>query len=127
MKKENFGRISAVIEPPALLNMQITSFEEFLQSDVPPEKRKPHGLQGAFKDVFPKESALRDHLAANLHLIGDGLSLIDKEFPLSSEHGADGAIDILAADALGHFVIIEVKRSNATARADIHVMNSSRF
>jgi DNA-directed RNA polymerase subunit beta len=53
MKKENFGRISAVIEPPALLNMQITSFEEFLQADVPPEKRKPHGLQGAFKDVFP--------------------------------------------------------------------------
>lgn len=76
-----------------------------------------------FKDVFPKESALRDYLAANLHLIEDGLSLTRTEFSLSSELGAGGAIDILAADTLGHSVIIELKKSDATARAALHELS----
>src|SRR5437762_2619839 len=33
--------------------MQKTSMEEFLQWNVPPEKRKIQGLQAAFMDVFP--------------------------------------------------------------------------
>jgi DNA-directed RNA polymerase subunit beta len=33
--------------------MQKESFASFLQKDVPQEKRKPHGLEGAFRDVFP--------------------------------------------------------------------------
>ena len=53
MKRENFGRIIPAIDPPQLLKMQTVSFAEFLQQDVPSEKRKPHGLEGAFKDVFP--------------------------------------------------------------------------
>jgi len=53
MKKENFGKIVAAIEPPLLLEMQKTSFLEFLQKDVAIEKRKLYGLEGAFKDVFP--------------------------------------------------------------------------
>src|SRR3989339_2129407 len=53
MKKVNFGRIAPITEPPLLLEMQSESFAEFLQQDVPSEKRKPHGLQGAFRDVFP--------------------------------------------------------------------------
>ncbi len=53
MKKVNFGRINPAIEPPLLLEMQKESFAEFLQQNVPPEKRKPHGLEGAFRDVFP--------------------------------------------------------------------------
>ncbi|MCB4792218.1 MAG: DNA-directed RNA polymerase subunit beta [Elusimicrobia bacterium] len=57
MKKENFGKIIAPIEPPSLLQMQKESFREFLQKDVPNEKRKPHGLQGAFKDVFPIQNS----------------------------------------------------------------------
>ena len=57
MKKENFSKIIAPIEPPSLLEMQLESFEEFLQKDEPHEKRKPHGLQGAFKDVFPIQNS----------------------------------------------------------------------
>lgn len=53
MKQEIFSRIQAPINPPALLEMQRDSFIEFLQKEVAPEKRKSHGLQGAFKDVFP--------------------------------------------------------------------------
>ncbi len=53
MKKVNFGRISSPIDPPLLLGMQKDSFAEFLQIETAPEKRKIHGLEGAFRDVFP--------------------------------------------------------------------------
>jgi DNA-directed RNA polymerase subunit beta len=53
MNKVNFGKIGAPIDPPLLLKMQKDSFSEFLQLDVPPEKRKFQGLEGAFKDIFP--------------------------------------------------------------------------
>jgi DNA-directed RNA polymerase subunit beta len=57
MKKISFGRIISPIEPPELLEMQKESYAEFLQQDVPPEKRKPHGFQGAFRDVFPIQNS----------------------------------------------------------------------
>jgi len=52
----NFGRIKEVIAPPNLIELQITSYEEFLQKDVPPNKRKLAGLQAVFKEIFPIES-----------------------------------------------------------------------
>jgi len=52
-EKLNFGRITPPIEPPQLLEMQKRSYVEFLQKEIPSEKRKAQGLQGAFKDVFP--------------------------------------------------------------------------
>jgi len=42
---------------PDLLEMQKNSFKSFLQLDAAPEKRKLMGLQAAFLDVFPIESA----------------------------------------------------------------------
>lgn len=42
-------------ELPDLLEMQKNSFKDFLQLDVPPEKREIKGLQAAFMDVFPIE------------------------------------------------------------------------
>ena len=55
MKKINFGKIVSPIEPPLLLEMQKESFIDFLQQDVPADKRKLRGLQGAFEDVFPSD------------------------------------------------------------------------
>ncbi len=40
---------------PDLLEMQKNSFKDFLQLDVPPDKREIKGLQAAFMDVFPIE------------------------------------------------------------------------
>ncbi|HRY29484.1 MAG TPA: DNA-directed RNA polymerase subunit beta [Elusimicrobiota bacterium] len=57
MKKNSFARIDSVIELPPLLEMQLSSYEEFLQKDVPPEERKIQGLQAAFLDVFPITSS----------------------------------------------------------------------
>src|SRR5438309_643865 len=49
----NFGKIKEVIAPPNLIEIQINSYVEFLQAEVPPTRRKLLGLQAVFKEVFP--------------------------------------------------------------------------
>ena len=51
--RKYFGRIKKVWDIPNLIDVQIKSYEKFLQKDVPPAKRGLFGLQGAFKSVFP--------------------------------------------------------------------------
>lgn len=49
-------------DPPDLLNVQLQSYKDFLQEDVPISKRKSIGLQKVFEDNFPitdsRETAL---------------------------------------------------------------------
>ena len=52
----NFGKIKEVISPPNLIEIQVNSYREFLQQDIPPSKRKNLGLQAVFTEVFPIES-----------------------------------------------------------------------
>jgi len=52
----NFGKIKEVIAPPNLIEIQVNSYREFLQQDIPPSKRKNLGLQAVFTEVFPIES-----------------------------------------------------------------------
>ncbi len=49
----NFSKIPAVIEIPNLIEIQVKSFENFLQSQIAPEKRNLQGLEEVFQDVFP--------------------------------------------------------------------------
>src|SRR5438874_8137043 len=49
----NFGKIKEVIAPPNLIEIQINSYVEFLQAEIPPTRRKLLGLQAVFKEVFP--------------------------------------------------------------------------
>jgi DNA-directed RNA polymerase subunit beta len=49
----NFSKIPAVIEIPNLIEIQVKSFEYFLQEGVAPEKRNLQGLEEVFSDVFP--------------------------------------------------------------------------
>jgi len=49
----SFGRIPSVIETPDLLNVQIDSFNAFLQADTPAHRRKKMGLQQVFETNFP--------------------------------------------------------------------------
>ena len=58
----SFGRIPSVIETPDLLNVQIDSFNSFLQSDVPPHRRKKIGLQQVFETNFPISDARENFL-----------------------------------------------------------------
>src|SRR5215468_8426131 len=52
----HFGTIKEAIEPPNLIEVQLNSYVDFLQKDVTASKRKNHGLQAVFKEVFPIES-----------------------------------------------------------------------
>ena len=56
LKREYFGTIEEVIEPPNLIEVQSKSYEDFLQKDVSPSKRTGTGLQAVFQEVFPIKS-----------------------------------------------------------------------
>ncbi|TWT05741.1 DNA-directed RNA polymerase subunit beta [Reyranella sp. CPCC 100927] len=48
-----FGRIAAAAPMPNLIEVQKSSYDQFLQMHVPPEKRTNTGLQEVFRGVFP--------------------------------------------------------------------------
>src|SRR4051812_1837103 len=52
----NFGRFGDAVEVPGLTDVQVRSYDRFLQLDVPPEKRQPMGLEGVLREIFPIES-----------------------------------------------------------------------
>jgi DNA-directed RNA polymerase subunit beta len=51
--RRSFSRNEYIIPPPSLMKLQISSYEEFLQKDIPPAKREEKGLQSVFKSIFP--------------------------------------------------------------------------
>ncbi|MCR4438867.1 MAG: DNA-directed RNA polymerase subunit beta [bacterium] len=51
--RKSFSKIASAIELPDLLDVQLKSFDEFLQPNVPPDKRLNQGLQAVFQSVFP--------------------------------------------------------------------------
>jgi len=51
--RHSFATINEVVEYPDLLNVQIESFEHFLQEKITPSKRKSRGLQQVFLQNFP--------------------------------------------------------------------------
>ncbi len=51
--RKSFARIPEVAPLPNLIELQKTSYDNFLQMDVPAEKRESIGLQEVFKSVFP--------------------------------------------------------------------------
>ena len=52
-KRQNFGKLKEVINPPNLIQNQVDSFHDFLQRDVPSTHRKQAGLEAVFREVFP--------------------------------------------------------------------------
>jgi DNA-directed RNA polymerase subunit beta len=62
MKRISFGKIPEIIEAPDLLNIQLESWESFLQTDVAPGRRKNKGLQAVFKMNFPITDARENFL-----------------------------------------------------------------
>ncbi|MDR0340532.1 MAG: DNA-directed RNA polymerase subunit beta [Puniceicoccales bacterium] len=55
-ERMRFGKLSEAIAAPDFIKIQLDSFREFLQADVPTEKRQNSGLQSVFLDSFPIES-----------------------------------------------------------------------
>ncbi len=54
-----FGSITEVIDLPNLTNIQISSYDAFLQRDVAAPMRAETGLQAAFKEIFPIDETER--------------------------------------------------------------------
>ncbi|MFQ5787454.1 MAG: DNA-directed RNA polymerase subunit beta, partial [Thermodesulfobacteriota bacterium] len=53
--RKSFAKIPRVLEIPHLLDVQIKSYDDFLQAYVKPEDRRDIGLHHAFKVSFPIE------------------------------------------------------------------------
>jgi len=51
--RKSFAKVLPAVEIPYLIEIQRTSYAQFLQADVEPSKRKTMGLQAVFKSVFP--------------------------------------------------------------------------
>jgi DNA-directed RNA polymerase subunit beta len=51
--RKSFAKRASVLDVPYLLATQLQSFADFLQAEVPPERRKCEGLQAAFISIFP--------------------------------------------------------------------------
>jgi DNA-directed RNA polymerase subunit beta len=51
--RTNLGRVDSIEEIPNLIDIQKSSYDKFLQSDVGPRERKEMGLEEVFRSVFP--------------------------------------------------------------------------
>jgi DNA-directed RNA polymerase subunit beta len=49
----SFAKIHEIIGIPNLIEIQQRSYEQFLQTHVPPQEREDSGLQGVFTSIFP--------------------------------------------------------------------------
>jgi len=55
-ERRYFGKIREVIDPPNLIDIQVQSYEDFLQRHIEAKDRVTAGLQAVFREVFPIES-----------------------------------------------------------------------
>ncbi len=53
--RKSFAKVTSAIEIPYLIEIQKNSYNQFLQSDIDPSKRKNVGLESVFRSVFPVE------------------------------------------------------------------------
>ena len=51
--RKSFGRISAAVPMPNLIEVQKSSYDQFLQRHTQAERRADAGLQAVFKSIFP--------------------------------------------------------------------------
>ncbi|MFQ5799545.1 MAG: DNA-directed RNA polymerase subunit beta, partial [Bacteroidota bacterium] len=58
----SFAKTPQILDHPDLLNVQMESFENFLQANVSPHKRKNKGLQQVFRMNFPITDARENYI-----------------------------------------------------------------
>jgi hypothetical protein len=77
-------------------------------------------VEALLASVAPRESLIRALLAQRLEVLEPALRLVAEEYVLPNAAGAGGRIDILARDQHQMWVVIELKRADATAREAAH-------
>jgi len=53
--RKSFGKIKDIVPVPNLIEIQSSSFNDFVQLDYLPEERRPIGLERVLRDIFPIE------------------------------------------------------------------------
>lgn len=53
VERKNFSKLRESVKMPNLLDVQLSSYENFLQREVSPGERKNSGLQAVFSSIFP--------------------------------------------------------------------------
>ncbi len=56
IKRKDYAKLPDLFEMPNLLDIQVKSFIDFLQTDVPKSKRERNGLEEVFHEFFPIET-----------------------------------------------------------------------
>jgi DNA-directed RNA polymerase subunit beta len=56
--RKSFGKIAEAVTMPNLIEVQKSSYDQFLQKDVPLGERRDHGIEAVFKSVFSNMSRL---------------------------------------------------------------------
>jgi len=51
--RKDFGKLQSAMDIPYLLAIQINSYKQFTQAELPADERLDQGLQAAFKSIFP--------------------------------------------------------------------------
>ena len=51
--RQSFGKIDRIIDIPDLIDIQMKSYEKFLQAMVESGARNETDLQGVFRSIFP--------------------------------------------------------------------------
>jgi len=67
--RKNFGKLPRVMDIPYLLAIQVESYNEFLQEEIPVEDKILKGLHAAFKSVS-LSLAIQVVLGSNTSVIG---------------------------------------------------------
>ncbi|MEO6695767.1 MAG: DNA-directed RNA polymerase subunit beta [Ignavibacteria bacterium] len=119
-KRLTFAKTSIKHDPPDLLNVQIQSYKDFLQEDVPASKRKPQGLQKVFEDNFPisdsRETALLEFV--DYYLEKPHYSVIECQ-----EQGLTYAVQVKARLRLSTKINAAAKEYNYTIENDVYLGN----
>ena len=89
--RKSFGRIPEVTRMPNLIEVQRSSYDHFLQMDVPPERRSNVGLQEVFRSVFPiKDFSDRAVLDFVRYELGEGIKTEKGDFAAEVAAAAGG-------------------------------------
>lgn len=65
--RKSYGTLTSAIEMPNLLDIQLDSYDWFLQKDIPPGAREKQGLEAVFHGIFPITDA---HNLYSLEFVG---------------------------------------------------------
>ncbi|MBL4653691.1 MAG: DNA-directed RNA polymerase subunit beta, partial [Flavobacteriales bacterium] len=66
-ERQSFGRTQHVLDYPDFLDIQLESFEKFVQLDIAPNERANQGLQRIFLENFPVQDTRETHILEFLY------------------------------------------------------------